>query len=340
MRITFPIITLCKGGAQRMLAELVNRLAAKGHDVKILMPSYGIVEYSISVPVIRVSGTLPLAAEYPLSDVIVSNFYTTVDSAAQASKIGRGKHARLSLCYEPPFLKDNFISFKTYHVTKNLFVLSKWQQDIIFLNHGIRGHIVPVGISPEFKNLGNRVPHDAIQVSAILRKPEGGYSWHRDQNYLIEQLHKVMMAVPSIKVNLIIPPTEFAESPSLQQLKNAPWLNVYTPANDFELNYHLNHTDIFVSSSLYDSASMPGLEAMKTGAALVTTYSGGNMDYCRNGQNCLISHRYEDKLHANVIQLVNNTPLRNRLAQEGMKEAQKWTWDRSAALFEAGLQRM
>ncbi|MFC0189090.1 glycosyltransferase family 4 protein [Fictibacillus aquaticus] len=337
MKITFPILTLCKGGAQRMLAELANRLASRGHDVKILMPRGGTVEYPLSVPVIRVRGALPQAAEFPVSDVIVSNFYTTVEEADKASKLGKGKHARLSLCYEPTFLENNHNSFTTYHSTSSLFVLSKWQQEIIYLNHGIKGNIVPVGIASDFKNLGIRVPHDPIQISAIMRRPEGGFSWHRDQDYLIEQLYKVKTSFPSVIINLIIPPEEFSTSPHLQKLEKTPWLKVYTPANDIELNYHLNQTDIFVSSSLYDSASLPGLEAMKTGAALVATNAGGNMDYCRNMQNCLVSHRYENKLAANIVQLVQNSVLRSSLAEEGMKEAQKWTWERSAAMFEAGL---
>ena len=41
MKILFPIETLCKGGGQRMLAEIMNGLAIKGHDVTILMPPSG-----------------------------------------------------------------------------------------------------------------------------------------------------------------------------------------------------------------------------------------------------------------------------------------------------------
>lgn len=98
--------------------------------------------------------------------------------------------------------------------------------------------------------------------------------------------------------------------------------------------YHYNETDIFVNSSTYDSASIPGLEAMRCGAALVTTYNGGNMDYCRHEQNGLMSYRYENRLAADISRLIEDADLRRRLAAAGEIEAAKWTWERSVDAFE------
>jgi glycosyltransferase involved in cell wall biosynthesis len=339
MRITFSIITLCKGGAQRMLAELVNHLVRKGHDVKIVMPTYGVVEYDVNAPILRIKNPVAQARDLPASDILVSNFYTTVPGVCEASQAGKGKHVRLSLCYEPSFLSDNHISFPTYHATSNLFVLSKWQQNIISLNHGIKSEIIPIGVSSQFKPLSIR-GKGPIQISAIMRKPEGGYAWHREQDYLIQQLNAVKLANPTVKINLITPPNEFSTSRNLQLLQKANWLNFLTPHNDVVLNHHLNEADIFVNSSTYDSASLPSLEAMRTGAAVVTTYSGGNMDYCKNGVNCLMSYRYENKLAKDINRLIHNPALRKRLAEAGTQESLKWTWERSTQLFEKALLKL
>ncbi|WP_138494268.1 glycosyltransferase family 4 protein [Paenibacillus pinistramenti] len=337
MKITFPILTLCKGGAQRMLAELTNGLAERGHEVVILMPSSGEVEYPITAKVVRTPLFTIREQDYPESDVIISNFYTTIEAAQAASDNGKGRHIRLSLCYEPAFLPDNHITFPTYHVTDEMVVLSNWQKQLIQTLHGIEGRIVPVGISSEFRNLHLR-KEQPLQISAIFRIPEGGYSWHRGQDYLAESLHKVKQAIPDVQINMISPPSEYQASLELQKLKREYQFQLFTPANDEELNVCYNEAHIFVSSSIYDTASLPGLEAMKCGAALATVYSGGNMDYCKPGQNCLLSYRYENRLSQDILQLAQDPELRRRLAAAGEEEAGKWTWDRSVDAFERMLE--
>jgi glycosyltransferase involved in cell wall biosynthesis len=340
MKFTFPIITLCKGGAQRMLAEITNGLAIRGHDVTILMPPSGKIDYPIHARVIRTPKETIEESDYPISDVIISNYYTMVSTAQQASQKGKGMHVRFSLCYEPPFLSENHISFPTYHLTPNLIVLSQAHQQLIYVNHGIKGHIVPVGISSTFRNMHIRDKNSPLQISAIMRQPEGGGSWHREQDYLIQQLEVVKANYPNVIINLFSPPDEFYHSPTLKTLKETKKFRFFTPADDRELCYHYNHTDIFVNSSIYDSASIPGLEAMKCGAAFVTTYNGGNKDYCRHEENSLMSYRYQNRLAQDILRLINNPSLRMRLAQAGEKEAEKWTWNRSLIAFEQAIQQM
>jgi len=341
MRITFPVLTLCHGGAQRMLAEVANGLVTRGHQVTILMPQNGVIEYPLKAKVVRTNDQYSIKpSDYPVGDMIVSNFYTTVPAAQEASSNGKGKHVRLSLCYEPTFLPDNHITFPSYHITPHLIVLSKSQQQLIFYNHGISGHIVPVGISSEFRNLGIRKEGAPLQISAIVRMPEGGYSWHREQQYLLNQLNFVKNQFPHVQINLFSPPTEMANSLFLQKLRDSKQYRHLTPADDKEMNYHYNETDIFVNSSTYDSASLPGLEAMKCGAALVTTYAGGNADYARHEENCLMSYRYQNRLAQDVIRLIKDAQLRKRLASAGEKEAAKWTWQKSVQMFENVLMKI
>ncbi|MGG1684898.1 glycosyltransferase family 4 protein [Pseudalkalibacillus sp. NRS-1564] len=334
MKFTFQIITLCKGGAQRMLAEMTNGLVDRGHEVIILMPKTGVIEYPIKSTVKRTTELYGIPeSSYPKADVIVSNYYTLIEDAENASRNKKGIHIRISLCYEPTFLPEQELSFPSYHVTPNLIVLSKWQQDLIRLNHGITGSIVPVGISDQFYNMGTRLLNKVPNLTAILRRPEGGHSWHREQNYLLEQLAIVQKSYPNAKYTLISPPNELAASKALQMIKASGKYRYLTPADDRELAYHYNEADIFVNSSTYDTASLPGLEAMKCGAALVTTYNGGNLDYCKHGVNSLLSYRYENRLAEDVMTLLSQPNLRKEIALNGEKETEKWTWKRSVDAF-------
>lgn len=281
MRFTFPILTLCIGGAQRVLAEVTNGLVNMGHDVTILMPTQGEVEYPVRARIVRTPDSVIHAEDYPDADVIVSNYYTTVPSAAAASANGKGVHVRFPLCYEPTFLPDNHITFDSYHLTDKFIVLSRWQQQILQLNHGIEARIAPVGVSDVFHNDHRREHHSTTHVTAIVRHAEGTWSWHRQQPYLVRELERVCQERPDTVINLICPRKELDLSSTLQHLRDQGRFRFHSPETDEELCSVYNDTDIFVSASVYDSASMPGLEAMKCGAAVVTTYSGGNADYCR-----------------------------------------------------------
>ncbi|MBU8772839.1 glycosyltransferase family 4 protein [Cytobacillus oceanisediminis] len=334
IKFTFPILTLNKGGAQRMLVDITNDLVDSGHEVTILMLKNSNNEYHVRSKVIYGKNTGILTADdYPNSDVIVSNFYTTVDSAHQASQNGKGLHIRFSLCYEPIFLPDQHLSFKSYFKAPYLVILSKYQQELIKLLHGLTGQIVPIYVNPNFQNLNIRHQNKTLQISAIVRMPEGGWAWHRDQDYLLQQLTIVKNQFPHIQLNLICPPNEFAKSQTLQNI-NKNSFRFYTPANDQELCHIYSQSDIFVTSSIYEAAPLPGLEAMKCGAALAAIYAGGNLEYGRHEKNCLMSNRHESRLASDIIRLIENPELRSKLAKQGQQDAEQWTLKRSCSAFE------
>ena len=354
MKLVFEILTLPRGGAQRMLVEITNGLVDRGHDVTIIMPPLGVVEFPIvKARIVRSGHAYDVQADdIPNGDFIISNFYTTVPTVEAACQMGRGRHVRFALCYEPAFLPDIEVSFPTYHVTDKLIVLSGWQQRLVGLNHGIRARIAPIGVGPEFKNLNLRRRRGPVRISAIVRKPEaGGYAWHRDQDFLIEQLEEVQARHPKVFIDLICPPGEYSSSPTLQRLieDRKPRGNrflrrfrrerfrIHTPEDDLELCRLYSSTDIYVSSTFVDAGALPTLEAMRCGAAVVTTYSGGNMEYCHHEENCLVSYRHEAALGRNILRLVENPRLRKHLAQEGEREAARWTWERSVEAFEEAL---
>lgn len=339
---TFPVLTLCQGGAQRMLVEITNGLVEKGHQVYLLMPSGGVVEFDdVKGTILRTSKTVLRAEDFPTTDIIVSNFYLTVPVATEASRAGKGKHIRFSLCYEPMFLQDQHQSFPTYHATPYVIVLSKFQQQLVSINHGIHSHIVPVGVSDRFFDQGVRFhTGDKLHVSTILRYQQDQYAWHREQKYVLETFDHLSKTHPNVQFSIICPPQELANSRELQAIRQQYHFTFYTPVDDKELAYYYSQSDIFVATSIHESAALPGLEAMKCGATLVALHSGGNLEYCRDEENCLLSYRYENRLYTDIERLLQNAELRNKLAHQGKEEATQWTWKRSIDKFEEAIWRM
>jgi glycosyltransferase involved in cell wall biosynthesis len=299
------------------------------------MPPQGEIEYPVHSTVIRSKGPIIAESDYPKSELIVSNFFSTVPSAHQANLNGKGIHIRFSLCYEPIFLSDQNISFPSYNLTPHLLVLSNHQKKLIHLLHGIQGSIVPMHVNSNFRNLNIRRNNKKLTIAAIMRLPEGGFSWQRDQDYLIQHLKYIKKKYPHITINLICPPNEFNSSLKLKKLKKENIFSFYTPAIDEALCTHYSEADIFVSSSIIDTGGLPGLEAMKCGAALVTVYSGGNADYCKHEENCILSYRYENRLSADIERLIKDSILRKKLSINGEKEANQWNLNKSVSAFEA-----
>lgn len=334
MRFVFAIITLVKGGAQRMLVEIMEGLARRGHDVSVVMPASGIIDFPLSVRVLRTPNDEISESDIPHADVLVSNFYTTVGPVQAASERGKGAHVRLSLCYEPLFLPNQAVSFPSYQVTPNLVVLSKYQQELVYLNHGIEPKRIPIGVSGVFRPLGLRQGEARPQIGAVIRRPDGGDAWHRQQEQLVAELLFVKANRPEAELHLIGPPRDIQTSPVLMQMMTSGQFRFHMPENDEELCRLYNRLHIFAASSVHEACPFPPLEAMKCGTAVAAVYSGGNMDYCRHEYNCLLSYGYERRLGANILRLIDDLPLRERLAAAGMKEAEKWTWERSVLMFE------
>ena len=110
----------------------------------------------------------------------------------------------------------------------------------------------------------------------------------------------------------------------------------------FDLNYGylrgdryvraLQETDLFVYPSLYDGFPAPPLQAMACGAALVTTAVEGVVEYARDGANCLLCPPGDAAaLRDRTARLIGDPALRARLRAEGLKTAQAFSAERSAA---------
>lgn len=338
MTFTFPILTLSKGGAQRVLAEITNQLTKRGHRVVILMPIGGAVEYPVDSELLRIERDVLSESDYPAADVIVSNYYLTVPSAIAASERGKGTHVRYSLCYEPPILPQSTTSYSSYHETDRLIVVSHWQKELMRLLYGIESPVAPPGVGPAFVNQKRRNGKSRVTISAILRMPES-YTAHRGQEYLVQELDRIAESHPEIEIRYITPFSEYVASPTLQRMSVDNQHRFLTPADDAALAACYNQADIFVTPSTYESFGMPGLEAMKCGAALVAIYSGGNAEYCRSEENSLISYLHERRLREDIVRLIEDAELRNRLAAQGEHDAKSFTWERSGDLFEEAIRQ-
>jgi len=67
---------------------------------------------------------------------------------------------------------------------------------------------------------------------------------------------------------------------------------------------------------------------MAAGCPVVCTDAGGNRDFCRDDENCLIPEPTTEGVAAALRRVLTDAPLRERLVAAGRRTAAEYAWDR------------
>ncbi|MDA8228416.1 MAG: glycosyltransferase family 4 protein [Desulfitobacterium hafniense] len=323
MRIVIPVLSLEKGGT-RFIYQLANQLADKGHNVEIVLPENSPLDWPLRTRITRVKELTP--ASMPSADFFLPNFYPTV-YPAWASK--KGRVVRLSLGYEPLWVKESEVAQDTYLIDAPIISISQWHRQMILQGTGRDSTVIPGGVDttvfrpyPKLSQSTGR-----LAIAYILRSKEHGYTWKGTDDFW-EACRSLAGSVPNFDVHVVA--TEGVQS-------QAPIPYTVVKANtDTEIACFYAQADLFVSTSYFEAFSMPPLEAMACGTAVVTTDSGGNREYAKNGENCLlVSPSDITQLTTAIYNLLTQEEERERLAHAGCQFAQPWTWRRTADAVES-----
>jgi glycosyltransferase involved in cell wall biosynthesis len=92
---------------------------------------------------------------------------------------------------------------------------------------------------------------------------------------------------------------------------------------------------VFVSSSWYEGFGLPGLEAMACGVPVVTTDSGGVREYAINEETALVVPPRDPRALADaVIRVLGDESLRRKLIKNGLAKAAEFDWEKSIDILE------
>ena len=91
--------------------------------------------------------------------------------------------------------------------------------------------------------------------------------------------------------------------------------------------YSSCHT--FLYPSLYEGFGLPVLEAMKSGAPVITSENSA-MSEISNGSSLLVNPLNIEQISTNIIQLVENKELYENFVKKGLNNCKKFSWDKTA----------
>lgn len=317
MKIVIPVASLEVGGT-RYLYQLANQLVVQGHRVEFVMPEGAPLFWPVQAKVTRVPSLSPTSI--PAGDFILPNWWATVRPAYESH---RGRIVRLSLGYEPMWVSQSESAKQTYLIDAPLITISEWHRQLALTNAGRDSVVIHGGVDHTIFH-----PHPkSSQVTGrksifyIHRAKSHGYYWKGTDDFW-QACTRLRAKLPDFDINVVTPEN---------QPFNAPVpCNFWQAGSDHVLAKLYAEADLFVSTSYFESFSLPPLEAMACGTAVVTTDSGGNRDYTQAGVNCLVVPPSDIGALAGAMEhLLRNDTERARMALAGYNNSQTWTWQQT-----------
>ena len=88
------------------------------------------------------------------------------------------------------------------------------------------------------------------------------------------------------------------------------------------------NADILIKSSILESFSYPPLEMMATGGVCVVVPNDGNVEYLKDGENCLFYQKGNiSEAVEKIEQITQNKKLREKLIKNGLETAKSRSWE-------------
>ncbi|MCX7795788.1 MAG: glycosyltransferase family 4 protein [bacterium] len=310
-------------GGAKVFFEYANRLFALGHNVciaaKVLPPNW----YKINVPWIIYNEKIP-KFKVTLPDILFSMFWTlTPTSLAINIPVKILLEQGDPTIYEPDKFPKNQIQFmdKCYLSPIKIFVVSKNLKQLLKRRYGREAFYVPNGIDISlFKPALSK--NNDIPIIMLVGADE---IYFKGLKEVFEALNILKNRGHRFKVIQV--------TPSGRVIYNFE-REVITKPSQEELAHLYAISDIFVTGSYFETFHLPPIEAMASGTAVVTTDNGG-VEYCVNGVNSIIVPPKDPIAMAEAIEkLLLDKNLRNKIAEEGLKTARNYSWDKIIKLVE------
>jgi len=267
-------------------------------------------------------------ANVPPAKVLVATAYQTAPLVAAAAARRRGTQtAYFVQDYEGWFGADGpeYVG-DTYTLIPRMTSVSTWLADEIERRHALRPVPVPISADPDFLYpRGGRPPAPPVRIVAMLRFEE-----RRGMAFLLPALAQIADR-PDVEIVFFGHQQVPAEAATFR-FRHAGVLSTDGVAT------LLSSAHVVVDPSLFQGFGLVGLEGMSCGAACVVTASGGVGEYAVDGKNVLVvPPRDSAALATALLRLVEDAPLRERLAASGLETARQFTWERTADRYRAFL---
>ena len=338
-------------GGNRLLFEYANRLKKAGQEVRWFVLAKHIKWYRLDKRIMAcvqgvtimppevidwVDNTIPieiLPANHPKyipdADILVSTAWQTAEFVAKLSAV-KGVPFYFILHYESLWARYKSRAVKTYDLPMKKLVISSWLKGMLKEKHGQTADVIVTPVNQDMFFCEEKKWNSTRRICML----------HHDYNW--KGYEDGIKAVKEV----------IAQGHDLELVVFGEKLKDPQPLFDsagFDFEYHYRPTrerlrkiycscDIFLCPSWYEGLGMPAMEAMACRCSLVTTDTGGCLDYAIDEQTALVSApRDVTGLSRNLIRLLEDEALLKSLSEDGYRKINEFNWeencDRLICLF-------
>lgn len=304
------------GGGARVIFEHLNRLAERGHEVEM----YSLAErpkwFPLTVPVQTFQSYEALTAALSKRDSIkVATWWETGEAVWQAS-LERGVPVFLVQDIETSYYGVEYAMEqakvvagyrKEFHYIADATWTKRQLQEL-----GVDATVVAPGIDETiYKSMD--VPREKNVVLSLGRTNP------------LKNVDHLLRAFPMVKGDAELWLFGIETHVGKGLVKNY----VFAPTDQGAAELY-NRATVFVLTSIHEGFGLPILEAWACGCPVICTDADGNMDFCVDGENCLMVPRNDDQALASAIErLLGDTVLQESLRRAGFKALRDYTWSKS-----------
>jgi glycosyltransferase involved in cell wall biosynthesis len=340
-------------GGYKVVYEYANRLTREGHRVTVAHPwdcqPPASLRYSLRarrwVARLRLRPsqiapwfefedgvelsvlTYPAASKLPDADVFVATAWHTAPWIAVAAAEKGAGGAYLIQGYET-WDGDAERVRETWRLPLEKVVISRWLEEIA-AELGEAGRTTRVPLGMDLHRLG-------VDLPPAGRRPRLGSLYHpggaKGGADTLAAMEEARRRRPELEAVFFGTRDRPAELPG--------WIEYEQLPSPERLRALFNSCSVFLGASRSEGWGLPASEAMLCGCALVTVDNGGSREFAIDGETALVVPPDRvGELADRVERLLDDEPLRLRLAAAGAERLRGFTWERSVAGLGAVLGR-
>ena len=247
-------------------------------------------------------------------DLAVATMWNTAEFVEQSSKIRKKKYLvqNFEVGFYPPGSPYRIATSATYRMRSPMeyVTISKWCQNWLREEYHTEAVYLPNGIDPSFYPTRGRDLQGKIRI--LIEGDCSAEHKNVDESFrIVEQLDLEKFGIWYMSYNGN-PKSWYRVDRFLHRVPYEKTPEVYAAC------------DILLKTSLLESFSYPPLEMMASGGYVVAVPNGGNLEYLKDGENCILYPQGNlAEAKAAIERILTDAELRKKLdtgAEETVKE--------------------
>lgn len=337
MRVTFLCPHLRIAGGVRAVLTYADRLAARGHEVSVVVPAgrrlgaWWRSRRPVApawMPALRARIVWVKewrAAGLPDGDALIATAWQSAPIVADAPARCGGKFY-LVQHYESLYHGEPARVDATYRLPLAKIAISTWLAGLMADRFASPAAVIVTPVDPA---LFHPVPGARTADLSVLMLHHD-YAWKGVADG-VEVVARVRARHPALRL------VGFGVKPPR---RDSPYDEFHADLAQERLAWLYSRSAIYLCPSWDEGLGMPPMEAMACGAALCTYDNGGCRDYAIDGQTAVVAPRRDvGALAVGLARLVEDAEFRDRIARQGQAfVSSRFDWCRATARLESLLE--